>query len=265
MKLIVRIKYLGTNYAGFQVQPQKTTIQGELCRAFADFFGFEVCVTGCSRTDSGVHANGFTATVEPKSDAVKTTDWCTIPPSKLHRAVNMLLPVDISVVAAAFVPDEFHPRYDVVGKQYVYRIYDKPFRDPFLYGRVYEHGYPITYEMIADMNKAASLFVGKHDFSGFMAVGSKVTSTVRTVTSACVSRGADGIIGFSVEADGFLYNMVRIMAGTLIEIAHGRKCNNDIVAALETGDRTKAGFTAPPEGLYLEKVTYPEPICWQCN
>ena len=265
MKLTVLIKYLGTAYAGFLVQPGKTTVQGELCRAFSEYFGFECNVTGCSRTDSGVHVDGFTATVEPKDKSIIMSERCTIPVGKLHRAVNLLLPDDIAVVGAAFSADNFHPRYDVEKKQYIYKIWDKPFRDPFLHGRVYEHGYPLSDSQLLRMNEAASLYVGRHDFSGFMAAGSKITDTVRSVYSASVTRCPDGTVTFSVEADGFLYNMVRIMAGTLIEAARGRKNDDDIRAAIQTGDRTKAGFTAPPEGLYLEKVTYPVPIEWQCD
>lgn len=265
MKLVVKVKYLGTAYAGFQVQPGKTTVQGELCRAFSEYFGFECNVTGCSRTDGGVHASGFVLTVEPKDSVIRETKWCPIPPGKLHRAVNLLLPDDISVVAAAFVPDEFHPRYDVVKKKYEYRIWDLPYRDPFLHGRVYEYGYPLTDGMIGIMNECAALFVGKHDFSGFMAVGSKITDTVRQVYSASLERTGCGIVTFSIEADGFLYNMVRIMAGTLIECARGRKSSADIAYAIEKGDRKHAGFTAPPDGLYLTEVTYPDMIDWQSD
>lgn len=261
MKLAIKISYVGTAYCGFQFQPEVTTIQSQLTAAAEAAFGFPVNVTGCSRTDAGVHAEGFVAVLEPK-DKDHKADWSPIPAAKLHRVFRFHLPSDISVIGAAEVPDDFHPRYDVVAKEYRYRIWDAPFRNPFLTSRVCEWDWPITEEREARMRDVLPLFCGKHDFSAFMAVGSKITDTVREVYETSLSRDSDGCLVFSVKADGFLYNMVRIMAGTLLEVSSGRKNREDVEKALQTGNRNCCGFTAPPEGLYLHEVFYQEPIRW---
>lgn len=263
MKLLVKIMYDGSHYCGFQVQPGKVTVQKVLCDAFEQLYGFKCKVSGCSRTDSGVHAKGFCASIYPYSEKIAKGEWSTIPAGKVHRAINVILPDDISVYEAAYVDDDFNVRYDVDRKEYIYKIWDHPWRNPFLFGYSYEFNRSLDEEKMALMQEAAELFLGTHDFKGFMSVGSKVESTIRTVKTVKIYRDYDDTVCFAVSADGFLYNMVRIMAGTLIAVAVGRLTLDDVKEALLTGKRKKAGFTAPPEGLYLNKVYYTKEIDWQ--
>ena len=248
MKLVLRISYVGTHFHGFQVQSGGVrTVQKTLQDAVEALFQTRYCVTGCSRTDSGVHAKEFFCTVDAGTDAAR------IPCERLPAAMNRYLPEDVAVTGAALAADSFHPRYCVLEKEYVYLIYHGAVRNPFLDGRV------LFYPKIlhpAQMNKAAAAFCGTHDFAGFMASGSDVRDTVRTVHAASVSDN-DGILRFSVTADGFLYNMVRIMTGTLLAVSEGKIQAEDIPDILASRDRTRAGNTAPPEGLYLNRVCYP--------
>ena len=252
MKLLLRIKYLGTDFCGYQIQKDKRTVQGELNRAARELFGFECDITGCSRTDSGVHANDFCAAVTKKGESYLPTD---IEISKIPRAMTAHLPLDVSVKSAEWVDDSFHPRYDVKYKEYIYRIYNGAVRDPFFEGRSLYVPKSISEDSLERMKKAAANYVGRHDFSAFMAQGSSVSTTVREVCYADVERIGDEII-FRVAADGFLYNMVRIMAGTLISVAEGRTEPDDIGDIIESGSRERAGMTAAACGLYLNKVVY---------
>ncbi len=259
MKLLLKIAYDGTAFHGFQTQPGLRTVQGLLTEKFSELFDIPVNVTGCSRTDAGVHAEGFVVMVEPKYTSASLP---SIPPSKIHRAANNILPGDISVCGAFICEDDsFHPRYSVVKKEYVYRISDSVTRSPFLAGRAFEYGKPLSDDDVARMNEAAGYFVGRHDFSSFMASGSKITDPVREVFSSRVERWG-GLVEFSVAADGFLYNMVRIMAGTLIDVAEGRKEPRDIIKTIEAKDRSAAGATLAPDGLYLKEVVYPFECRW---
>ena len=247
MKYFAKIKYLGTNFHGFQVQPDKRTVQGELCSALAEATGFPCKVTGCSRTDAGVHANEFCITVE--------CDQATIPPEKLPVAVARFMPTDLSLYYAEEAPKEFHPRYDVISKEYLYRIKNERVYDPFLFGRAWFLPKPIDEAHIKKMQSAAEFLVGKHDFSTFMSPGSDITDTVRNVFYINIEKnGTD--IDIRICADGFLYNMVRIIVGTLIEVAYDRMKPDEMGKVLESHDRRNAGMTAPPEGLYLNKVSY---------
>lgn len=247
MKYFAKIKYLGTNFHGFQVQPEKRTVQGELCSALALATGYPCKVTGCSRTDAGVHANEFCITVD--------CDGATVPPDKLPVAVARFMPTDLSLYYAEEAAEDFHPRYDVVSKEYLYKIKNERVYDPFFYGRSWFLPKPIDDTHIAKMQSAASFLVGKHDFSAFMSPGSDVTDTVRNVFYLTVEKnGTD--IDIKICADGFLYNMVRIIVGTLIEVAYDRLSPEGMREVLESCDRRNAGMTAPPDGLYLNKVTY---------
>ena len=252
MKLMLRIRFVGSAYAGYQVQKNGRTVQGELNAAAETLLGFPCDIVGCSRTDSGVHANDFCCTLSKRgSESLETS----LPTDRFPRAINCILPEDIAVMHAEWVPDDFHPRYGVRYKEYIYRIYDRPERDPFLTGRAYMNKFRIEDRALLCMQEAASHFEGKHDFSAFMAAGSSVKSTEREVMYARVERQGDQIV-FSVAADGFLYNMVRIMAGTLLDVAHGRIDPTEIPAIIASRDRARAGFTAPPQGLYLNRVVY---------
>lgn len=247
LKYFAKIKYLGTHFHGFQVQPDKRTVMGELCRAFEEALGGTARVTGCSRTDAGVHANEFCITVDCPTS--------TVPPEKLPVAVARYLPDDLSLYYAERCADDFHPRYDVVSKEYLYRIVNSPVYDPFDFGRVWFISRPISALGIERMRQAADLFVGRNDFSAFMSEGSDVEDTVREIKYLTVE-ASNGRIDIRVCADGFLYNMVRIIVGTLVEVAHGRIDPNSITDIILSRDRKNAGMTAPPEGLYLNKVSY---------
>lgn len=247
MKYFAKIKYLGTNFHGFQVQPEKRTVQGELCKALKEATGYHCKVTGCSRTDAGVHANEFCVTVD--------CEEATVPADKLPVAVARFMPEDLSLYYAEQAEENFHPRYDVVSKEYLYKIKNERVYDPFYYGRAWFLPKPIDDEHIGLMQKAADLIVGKKDFSAFMSPGSDVTDTVRNVFYVKIDKcGSD--IDIRICADGFLYNMVRIIVGTLIEVAYDRLKPEEITEVIESCDRRNAGMTAPPEGLYLNKVTY---------
>ena len=246
MKIVLNISYLGTNYAGFQVQPNAMTVQQRLQDAVESVFGYRCPLTGCSRTDSGVHAGMFVC-------AIDTADAPNSPPiDKVADALNHYLPDDISVHEAKVAPDDFHPRYGVKSKEYCYVIWNARAKNPFLSHRALHWPTPLD-EVL--MNEAARYFVGEHDFAAFCAAGSSVTSTVRQIYSASVVRDGDRII-FSVEGNGFLYNMVRIMVGTLINVSAGKYSPGDILKIIESKSRASAGFTAPPDGLYLHKVNY---------
>ena len=247
MKYFAKIKYLGTAFHGFQVQPGLRTVQGELNAALNQAFGLPCKVTGCSRTDAGVHANEFCLTVE--------CDGATIPADKLPIAVSRFLPNDLSLFYAEECNDDFHPRYDVKEKEYVYRIMNTRIYDPFYFGRVWFLPRYIDEEMLREMNEAAKHFIGKKDFSTFMAEGSDVEDTVRNITSLTVERHGD-IIDVKISADGFLYNMVRIIVGTLTEVAFGRISPDEIPDIIASKSRARAGMTAPADGLYLNRVSY---------
>ncbi len=252
MKLLLYLSYIGNNFCGYQVQPERRTVQGELCRAAKEVFGCDCDITGCSRTDSGVHANMFCATVTKKGENTLDTN---IGIEKIPDAMCAHLPSDISVWDAKWCESDFHPRYDVKYKEYIYRIYNRRRRDPFEEGRSLHYPKVITDKALENMQKAAGELVGKQDFSAFMAQGSVVESTVRNIYYASVERKGD-VVTFRVAADGFLYNMVRILAGTLIYVAEGKISPDGIKDIIESHDRSRAGMTAPAHGLYLNKVQY---------
>lgn len=255
MKLFLKIRFIGTAYAGYQVQKNAPTVQAAMNRACRDLFGFDCNVTGCSRTDAGVHALCFCVTVEKKgTDSLETV----IPAEKIPYALNNRLPPDISVLEASWKPSDFHARYSVTGKTYIYRFLVSAQPDPFEKDRALHCPRPLPDDAAQIMDRAASAYIGRHDFTSFMAAGSKITDAVRTVTSAGVTRDG-GVITFRVSADGFLYHMVRIMAGTLLDTAYGRIAPEQIPGILAAHDRRLAGPTLPPHGLYLADVRYDEP------
>ena len=243
-KLALTISYLGTNYSGWQVQPNAPSIQQTLGQALDSLFGCKCTVTGCSRTESGVHAREFLCVVGFGEKAN------SIPADRLPFAINSILPDDISVLSCEECPDDFHPRYGIRGKEYVYVIRNSRIRDPFTADRAYLVPQPLDADA---MNAAAKEFIGYHDFGAFMAAGSKITDTRRTVFDASVKKEGENIF-FTVSADGFLYNMVRIMAGTLIEAGRGKISPDSIKELLNNPKRENAGATVPPYGLYLNKI-----------
>ena len=250
MKYFAKIRYVGTDFCGFQVQPQKRTVQGVLNEATHSLFGCTCNITGCSRTDSGVHANEFCITIEPTSPNANV-----IPANKIHKAIAIYLPCDLSLYEACEVPDDFHPRYDVKSKEYKYLVYNADVNNPFYHKRAWQIFRKITDDGVERMKEAAALFVGTHDFTAFMNTDSDMEDRVRTIYNFDVSKNGDEIV-FLVSADGFLYNMVRIMVGTLISVAFGNFSCDDISIMLKSKKRTEAGMTAPPDGLYLNSVVY---------
>ena len=247
MKYFAKIKYLGTAFHGFQVQPDKRTVQGELCVAVDQAFGVPCKVTGCSRTDSGVHANEFCLTIE--------NDGGTIPPKSLPLAIAKFLPNDICLFYAKECDSDFHPRYDAIGKEYLYRIYNDKVQDPFEFDRSWFLPRIISDEGIEKMRLAAEHIIGEYDFSAFMSAGSDTNDTVRRVDYLHIERNGK-LIEIRIHANGFLYNMVRIIVGTLTEVAFGRFKPEDIATIIASKDRNNAGMTAPASGLYLNRVDY---------
>ncbi len=245
-KIKLNISYIGTAYCGWQVQPNAISVQQRLQDAVEAVFGDRYPLTGCSRTDSGVHAKSFICTVELADSANN------IPCDRIPLVLNRVLPDDISVKEASEVSLDFHPRYSCIGKEYEYHYYDSNIRDPFLSGRV-THIFPRLDEKA--MNKAAKAFIGKQDFRAFMASGSKIEDTQRTIYDCSVVREGS-VVKLRVSADGFLYNMVRIIAGTLADVGHGKKTAADITDIITSRNRALAGQTLAPEGLYLSKVFY---------
>lgn len=262
MKLLLKIMYNGRNFMGYQFQPDVRTVQGTLTSAVSACMGFPCKVTGCSRTDAGVHALGFCCTAEPAGEYEE--NWLRIPVGKVHRALSRFLPEDIAIAGESEVTRDFHPRYSVVSKEYIYRMYDTVGTDPFLTGRAWHLKHPVTEEGLARMNEAAAYLIGYHDFTSFMAAGSKIEDARRTIESLAVVREGRELV-LRVRADGFLYNMVRIITGTLADCAHGTMEPDDLGRILEKRDRCAAGKTAPADGLYLNDVTYDREIIWKLD
>lgn len=252
MKPLIKLSYLGCGFCGYQAQKDKRTVQNELTIAAKKLFSHDCDITGCSRTDSGVHANCFCITITDKGCDFLTT---TLQENRIMMALNSYLPNDISVFDVSFVENSFHPRYSVKYKEYIYKIYQGKKYSPFMEGRAMIYKKRFSPSDIERMNIAANYFVGEHDFSAFMAQGSKVVSTVRNVKYANVEMHGDEIT-FKVAADGFLYNMVRIMAGTLIAVGENKIDENSIPYIIESRERKNAGETAVSCGLYLNDVVY---------
>lgn len=250
MKYLVEISYVGDSFSGFQYQNDERTVQGELTRIFTELFDVQTKITGCSRTDSGVHANSFFITAEPAAEGANE-----IPADKLPLAVSHLMPSDLSVISARTVSDDFHVRYNVKSKEYLYRLYISDTPDPFLYKRAWQLRTQVTDSDIYKMREAAKYIIGKHDFTSFMAQGSKIVDATRTVYSLDIEKNGR-FIDVRISADGFLYNMVRIIVGTLVDVLFGRTQPGDIMPIIEAKNRALAGFTAPPYGLYLNSVVY---------
>ena len=242
--LLLTIKYDGTNYHGWQIQKNALTVQEMFQKALYRVIGNYPDIKGCSRTDAGVHANMYC--ISFKLDH-------TIPPLRLVMALNRYLPNDIAAIDCQEVPIDFHARYSCKGKEYIYKILNAQVPDPFLNGYAMRYWYPIDVEKL---NEASKSYIGKHDFTSFCTLDSrKKGDMVRTVKSFEVTR-EENLVLFKVEADGFLYNMVRIMVGTLLSIQQGKKDKDSINDIIKACDRSKAGPKAVACGLYLNKVFY---------
>lgn len=241
--IAIFLSYLGTAYHGWQVQKTQVTVGETVENAVAMVVGHPVHVTGCGRTDAGVHARRYVANFHTDS---------RIPADRLPYALNTHLPDDIVVTGAREVPDSFNAIGSCVRKEYTYLIYNSRIRDPFYVNRCWLYPKHLDENI---MQEAARQFVGTHDFAAVRSVGTDVKSTVRTVYYYEVERKGD-MIELRVCANGFLYNMARAMAGTVVYAAEGKITPGEIGAILERGDRTAAGPTVPPGGLYMTKLWY---------
>lgn len=241
------LMYVGTAYHGWQVQKNGVTVAETLERALAAVVGHPVKCVGAGRTDAGVHALRYVANFHTTS---------TIPCPRLPLAVNTQLPEDIVVVRATEVSPEFNAIGSCIKKEYTYRIYNSRLRNAFYVDRAWF--YPKRLDE-AVMAQAAAHMVGTHDFAALRSVGTETRSTVRTVYYFDVSRSGD-LIECKVCANGFLYNMVRAMVGTLVYASEGKLAPEDIPGILDAGNRTAAGPTAPPGGLYMSQLWYEEDV-----
>lgn len=257
-RILLRVAYDGTNYHGWQVQPNAKTIEGELNRVLTQLTGEKIQVTGASRTDAGVHALGNVAVFDTASK---------IPAEKFSYALNQWLPEDIVIQSSLQVADDFHPRHCDCCKTYEYDILNRTFPLPayrntayFLYGDL----------DLDAMRRACQAFPGEHDFASFCAAGAQVQTTVRTIYSlevleqplAVTGRGVSSqrsperLLTIRVRGNGFLYNMVRIIAGTLVEVGRGHIRSEEVEGIIAACDRAKAGPTAPARGLRLVEIKY---------
>ena len=237
------IQYDGTDFAGFQIQPDVPTVQAELQLALSRVLQHPTHVVSASRTDAGVHAMGQVALFETENP---------IPVERLPNALNAILPRAVSVVSATEVAESFHPRYGAIAKLYSYRLLNRWLPSPFIERYAWRVERPLV---LADMSEAAQALIGKHDFAAFCAAGSSVTDTVRQIHRLDVQRDGD-LIEIFVGGNGFLYKMVRIIVGTLVEVGLGRREPGDVERILLGRDRNQAGRTAPAQGLSLVKVAY---------
>lgn len=237
------LEYDGTGYCGWQIQPNAKSIQETLECSIEKLTGIRSTVIGSGRTDSRVHALGQVANFFTES---------TIPKERFAAALNSVLPKDISVKNSEEVSMDFHSRYSAVEKEYKYYIFNNKVRSPIKRN----YSYFVSYKLdIKAMEKALECFIGTHDFIGFMSTGSNIKGTVRTIHEASLKEKED-MIEVTLRGNGFLYNMVRIIVGTLLEVGTGKVNYMDISEIIESGDRNRAGATAPPEGLFLSKVIY---------
>lgn len=242
IKLVVA--YEGTNYCGWQIQPSGITIEGVLNKALSELLGEDIKVTGASRTDSGVHSLGNVAVFDTET---------RIPPEKICYALNQRLPEDIVVQSSCEVAPDFHPRHCYSEKTYEYRILNRKIPIPTLRKDTYFYYRNLDVEK---MKRAAAYLVGTHDFKSFCSIHTAVEDTVRTILSCEVEKSLQDIITIRVTGTGFLYNMVRIIAGTIIQIGIGEKEPEDILEILEKKDRSAAGPTAPAHGLTMIGIVY---------
>lgn len=241
--IALRLQYDGSAYHGWQVQKTEVTVAETLEKALTKVCGHPVKAVGCGRTDAGVHALRYCANFR--------TD-CTIPIDRVPLAVNSRLPGDIAVVDAVEAPEDFNAIGSCIKKEYTYRIYNSRIKNPFYVHRAYF--YPKRLDETV-MDRAARMFEGTHDFAAVRSVGTNVKSTVRTIHYCRVERRGE-LLELKVCANGFLYNMVRAITGTVLYAAEGKLRPEDIPEILDSGNRTLAGPTAPPGGLYLTRVWY---------
>lgn len=243
MKNLLTIAYNGTNFCGWQKQENAPTIQQEVEVALKNLFNYNIEIRGASRTDAGVHAIGQRAVFFHSHK---------IPMSNLPLALNNFLPPEIRILKCEEVDENFHPQYDAKNKTYKYRIYNKKIMNPLEHNLAWHVN---QYIDVKKMRQAAKFLIGTHDFSAFCATGSTTKTRVRCVNFINIERIGD-IIEIHVNGDGFLYNMVRIIAGTLAYVGYDKFTKEDVYEALKNKDRQRAGITAPPSGLTLVEINY---------
>ena len=243
MRVKLVVAYEGTNYCGWQIQPNGITIEQVLNATLSSLLGEEITVTGASRTDAGVHSLGNVAVFETHTK---------MPAEKISFALNQRLPEDIVVQESCQVPEDFHPRFSKSRKTYEYRILNCRFRQPLERRTSYFYHYPLD---VSAMQKAAAYLVGEHDFTSFASVHAQTNTYVRMIYALDVVREGD-MIRIRVQGNGFLYNMVRIIAGTLIQVGAGIKKPEDMESILAGKDRELAGPTAPAHGLTMIGLEY---------
>lgn len=243
MRVLLIVAYDGSGYCGWQIQPNGITIEQVLNEAISDLFQTPITVTGASRTDAGVHSLGNVAVFDVDT---------RMPADKISFALNQRLPDDIVVQASCEVPEDFHPRYEPCSKTYEYKILNRKMPDPTVRKDTYHYYYPLNVEA---MNKAASYLVGQHDFTGLSSVKAQVKSRVRTIYSCKVYK-EDDVIHIRITGNGFLYNMVRIIAGTLIKVGAGEMEPSYMKDIINGMDRELAGPTAPAHGLTMIGIEY---------
>lgn len=242
--LLLTISYDGKAFHGWQIQKNALAVQEVFQKALYNIIGGYADIKGCSRTDSGVHANMYCISLKTEHP---------IPEERLKAALNRHLPMEVAVYDCRQVEEDFHARYSCKSKQYIYKIWNSEVRNPFLNGYALHYRYKIDEKQL---NKAAQAFVGKHDFTSFCTLDKREKGDfVRNVKMFSVERDKD-LVTMTVEADGFLYNMVRIMVGTLLRVQQGKIPEDGIGEIIEKKDRKFAGPTAPACGLYLNRVNY---------
>lgn len=240
------ISYDGTQFSGYQVQPGKRTVQGEIQKALTKLNkGVNIRVSASGRTDAGVHARG---------QVIHFDTSLEIEPARWQIALNSLLPDDIAVSSAEIVHQDFHARFDAAGKEYRYFLLLSKHRDPFQRNYAYQYPLELNYDA---MREASKHLLGTHDFTSFCSAKTEVEDRIRTLKEIDFSE-ENGMLVFRFVGNGFLYNMVRILVGTLLEVGNGRRAADTMQALLASKDRTLAGKTAPGHGLYLWQVFYDE-------
>lgn len=244
-RIKLTIAYDGTNYCGWQVQPNGITVEEVINKKLSKLTGEDIVVIGASRTDSGVHALGNVAVFDTNT---------TIPPERISHALNQKLPEDIHIMSSEEVPSDFHPRYRNCKKTYEYNIINT--RTTIPTKRL--TNYFVSYELnMEDMKKAATYLVGEHDFASFCNIRTNVEDTIRTITNLEIT-SHENEIKISITGTGFLYNMVRIIVGTLVRVGRGYYKPEEVENILAAKDRKAAGVTAPPQGLILVRIAYDE-------
>ena len=243
--IVLRLMFDGAAYHGFQRQKNGVTIQEKIEDAIFEITGERTPLIGCSRTDAGVHAESYTAMFETESN---------IPMEQLPKALNSALPDDIRIIKSKLAPAGFHPIFSAIEKTYEYTIVNNRYNNVFL--RNYAWFYPIPLD-VDRMREGAVHFLGEHDFASFMAAGGTAKTSVRHIKKLDILEDG-GIIRLRITANGFLYNMVRIITGTLVYVGNGKLAPENIPALIAAKERKRAGMTAPPEGLRLLYTVYPD-------